>query len=186
MSNVERIRDGFVQLWGSLGSFWGVPPTTARVFGWLFARAEAVDAERLMDALGLSRGAVSMACRELREWGLVHQERVSGSRRVAYRAEGDLEQVTRSIIELRKRREWDPIAKNLREWLPALQAENTDQAAVLRQRLQAMAALVGLADSAVEGFLRGGTMAATMQALLVPDPPAAPVHDEHELTHGSR
>ena len=28
---VDRVRESFVQLWGSLGTFWGVSPTTARV-----------------------------------------------------------------------------------------------------------------------------------------------------------
>ena len=110
---VAEVRDSFVQLWGSLGTFWGVSPTTARVFGWLFSQAEASDAEEIMSALELSRGAVSMAGRELREWGLVHVEKAPGSRRVLYRAEADLEKVIRHVVEIRKRREWDPILENL-------------------------------------------------------------------------
>ena len=40
----STVRDDFVQLWGSLGTFWGVSPTTAKVFGWLFSRREPADA----------------------------------------------------------------------------------------------------------------------------------------------
>ncbi len=155
---VAHVREAFVTLWGSLGTFWGVSPTTARIFGWLFARSEAAGAEEIMDALELSRGAVSMACRELREWGLVTSERLPGSRRIGYRAESDLEKVTRHVVRIRKQREWDPILENLRDWIPELQEDPSPDAQVLRDRLVALERLVGLADSVVDSFLRGGVV----------------------------
>ena len=33
------VREAFVQLWGSLGPFWGIAPTTARVHSWLLSRS---------------------------------------------------------------------------------------------------------------------------------------------------
>lgn len=155
---VDRVRESFVQLWGSLGTFWGVSPTTARVCGWLLSQVEPADAEEIMEALDLSRGAVSMACRELRDWGLLHPERVAGSRRIVYRAETDLEKITRHVVQIRKQREWDPILESLRDWIPELERDASPDAAVLRERLQSIAALVGLADSVVDVFLRGGTV----------------------------
>ena len=71
----ETIRSDFVELWGRLGSFWGVPPTTARIYGWLLSRAEPATPDEIVAGLGMSRGAVSMACRELSDWGLVHDEK---------------------------------------------------------------------------------------------------------------
>jgi DNA-binding transcriptional regulator GbsR (MarR family) len=164
---VSEVRDSFVQLWGSLGTFWGVSPTTARVFGWLFSQSEAADAEEIMAALELSRGAVSMACRELREWGLVHVEKTPGSRRVLYRAEADLEKVIRHVVEIRKRREWDPILENLREWIPQLEDQASPEASVLRQRLQSIEALVALGDTVVDRFLGGGTVSNFALRMLV-------------------
>ena len=32
MSEIDDVRRAFVQLWGSMGPFWGIAPTTARVF----------------------------------------------------------------------------------------------------------------------------------------------------------
>ena len=154
----DRIREDFVQLWGSLGSFWGVSPTTARVFGWLFSRATPADAQEIMEGLDLSRGAVSMACRELREWGLVSLETVSGSRRIIYHPETDLEKVVRHVVQIRKRREWDPILENLREWVPELQADPDPEARVFAERLRAIEDLVEIADAIAERFLKGGTV----------------------------
>ncbi|MEM9554482.1 MAG: hypothetical protein AAGC60_09495 [Acidobacteriota bacterium] len=167
MSEIHDVREAFVQLWGSMGPFWGISPTTARVYSWLMSRAEPADSEELMDGLCLSRGAVSMACRELREWHLIEAEKQAGSRRVSYRPATDLEKVIRNIVQIRKRREWDPILENLREWIPRLEAEDSPDAVIFRQRLQSLEALVALADSLVEGFLKGGLVGRLGLKLLV-------------------
>jgi DNA-binding transcriptional regulator GbsR (MarR family) len=156
VSTVETVRQSFVQLWGALGPFWGVSPTTARIYGWLLSQSAGADAEEISHALELSRGAVSMACRELRDWGLVFPEKPVGARRVVYRPETDLEKVTRKVVQIRKRREWDPIRDHLHDWIPELEADPTPEAAVLLERLKAIEALVVLADSMAEAFLKGG------------------------------
>jgi DNA-binding transcriptional regulator GbsR (MarR family) len=152
------IRESFVRLWSSLGTFWGVPPTTAGVFGWLLSRAEPADAQEIMAGLELSRGAVSMACRELRAWGLVTAQRVPGSRRILYAPVDDLEKIVRNVVQIRKQREWDPILESFRRWIPELEADPAPENAVFVERLRAMEALVELADSIVVRFLDGGTV----------------------------
>lgn len=157
-AETRAVRHDFVELWGRLGSFWGIPPTTARVYGWLLSKSQSADAEALMNGLDLSRGAVSMACRELQDWGLVHSERVSGSRRVAYRPETDLEKVMRAIIQNRKRREWDPLLENLQDWIPRLKQDRSQEAQVFRERLTQVEGLVSTADRMAEAFLKGGML----------------------------
>ena len=150
------IREDFVQLWGSLGTFWGVSPTTARVFGWLLSTTDPADAEQIMNGLELSRASVSVACRELRDWGLVTLEK--HGRRTVYRPETDLERVVRHVVQIRKQREWDPILEHLREWVPQLETDPSREAAVFAERLRAIETLVGLADDVVDRLLRGGTV----------------------------
>ena len=118
MNHTEAVRKEFVQLWGSMGPFWGVSPATARIYGWLISRKDSATADEIMEGLEMSRGAVSMACRELRDWGLVALEKESGTRQLSYRPETDLEKAMRNIVQARKRREWDPILERLREWIP--------------------------------------------------------------------
>ena len=156
--SLGRVREEFVQLWGALGTFWGVPPTTARVFGWLMSRSEPADAQEIMAGLGLSRGAVSMACRELREWKLIAPEHVAGARRVVYRPETDLERVLRHVVQMRKRREWDPIRESMRDWIPALEPDSSPETAVFLQRLRAIDTVMGRADAIAEFLLKGGTV----------------------------
>ena len=191
MSEVDTVREAFVQLWGSLGQFWGISPTTARVHSWLLSRAEPADTDEIMAGLEMSRGAVSMACRELREWHLIQAEKAPGSRRVTHRPATDLEKMIRNIVQIRKRREWDPVLEHLREWIPELERDPSADAKVLRQRLEALEALVGLADSMVEVFLKGGLLGRVGLRLLVkaageeaerPRPAANKIEKPVELT----
>ena len=156
MSEIETVRREFVQLWGAMAHFWGISPTTARVFSWLYSRETPADTDEIMEGLELSRGAVSMACRELRDWGLIFPEKEPGSRRITYHSTKDLEKVIRNIVQIRKRREWDPILEQLREWIPQLSDEDSPEAVALRERLEALETLVGRADGMLESFLKGG------------------------------
>lgn len=167
MSEIDDVRESFVQLWGSMGTFWGISPTTARIYAWLLSRSQAADSEAIMEGLELSRGAVSMACKELREWHLVEVEKVPGSRRASFRPATDLEKVTRNIVQIRKRREWDPVLEHLREWIPQLEREDSAEADIFRQRLQSLESLVALADNMVEMFLKGGIVSKVGLGLLV-------------------
>jgi len=164
---MDSVREAFVGLWGSMGQFWGVPPTTSRVYGWLLSKKEPANTDEIMDGLGMSRGAVSMACRELRDWGLIHPQQEPGTRQVRYRPETDLEKAIKNIVQARKRREWDPILEHLREWIPRLEAEKSAEAQVFRERLKSIEGLVGLADSMAESFLKGGMVQSVGLKMLV-------------------
>lgn len=164
---LDDVRRAFIQLWGAMGSFWGIPPTTAQVHSFLLSQAEGKDADEIMEGLELSRGAVSMACRELRDWGLIHAEKQPGARRVTFRPATDLERVIRNIVQIRKRREWDPVLDNLREWIPRLDTEDGAEVTIFRQRLVALEGLLASADSLIEGFLRGGLVGRLGLKLLV-------------------
>lgn len=177
MSDVDAVREELCQLWGALGPSWGISPTTARIYSWLLSREDPQDAESIMEGLELSRGAVSMSCRELREWGLIFPEKARGARRTAYRPATDLEKVIRNIVRHRKRREWDPIRERLQEWIPRLEEDDSAEARVFRERLRSLESVVGLADQLMEGFLRGGFVGKLGLRLLV----EASRRDEPEL-----
>lgn len=156
MASSDDIRDEFVQLWGHLAGFWGITPAAGRVIGWLLSRAEAADAEEIGEALGMSRGAVSMATRELSEWGLVKTAKPPGSRKLSYTPETELEKVIRNIIATRKRREWDPILEYVDEALPNLRAQKSKDAEAFRERLEEIRTVLTAVDDMAAAFLSGG------------------------------
>jgi DNA-binding transcriptional regulator GbsR (MarR family) len=156
MASTASVRRDFVEFWGSLGAYWGIPPATARVYAWLISQPQPCTADAILAGLEMSRGAVSMAARELRDWGLVSIERSPGSRQVVHRPETDLEVAIKNIVQTRKRREWDPLLERLRGWIGDLEGERSAEAQVFRERLRSIEALVGMADSMAESFLKGG------------------------------
>jgi DNA-binding transcriptional regulator GbsR (MarR family) len=154
-ADTRQIANDFVQLWGRLGPLWGITPVAARVYAWLLCQAGPQEAEAIGEALGISRGAVSMGCAEMVEWRLVHADRVAGSRRIVYRPETDPERVIRSILQTRKRREWDPILEHLRPWIAELRGDRSADAVRLRQQLEAIERLMTVADDLADRFLKG-------------------------------
>lgn len=155
MASPAEIRERFVGLWSRLGPMWGIPPSTARLHAWLLAEPRGADAERIAAELGLSRGAVSMACKELVDWGLLTSSRPSGSRRVVYRAEADLEKAIVSIVRTRKRREWDPLLAEVRDWREQLAEDASPEAGHLRQLFGEMEGVVGMVEATARAFLDG-------------------------------
>lgn len=154
--SIDHVREELGLLWARLGPFWGISPATARVYALLLSTADPLDGEAIADRLEMSRGGISMACRELADWGLVHSDRPTGSRRVTYRVEEDPEKVIRGIVATRKRREWNPIVEAVRGWTAELEGERSADARALRSRLAEIEGLIGLVDATAETFLNGG------------------------------
>jgi DNA-binding transcriptional regulator GbsR (MarR family) len=157
MAALDQVRGEVVMLWDRLGPLWGVSPSAARVHGWLITQPDAQDAEEIADGLAMSRGAVSMACTELVEWGVVVVERPAGARRSLFRPVTDLEQVIRSIVQTRKQREWDPLLTHLDRWLVALDGERGAGVDV-RSRLERLRGIVAVVDRMAMRFLKGGAL----------------------------
>ena len=105
----------------------------------------------------MSRGAVSMACAELVEWGVIVAERPAGARRTLFRPVTDLEQVILSIVQTRKRREWDPLLTQLDRWLEALGQERGAGVDV-RSRLERIRGVVAVVDRMAMRLLKGGAL----------------------------
>ena len=154
-SSLDRVRAELVMLWDRLGPLWGISPSAARVHGWLLTQTEPQEAEEIADGLQMSRGAVSMACAELAEWGVIIAERPAGLRRLRFRPVTDLEAVIRQVVETRKRREWDPLLTNLDKWLEDLEGDR-GAAVDIRSRLERLRGLIGIIDRAAMKFLKGG------------------------------
>jgi DNA-binding transcriptional regulator GbsR (MarR family) len=152
----SSVRTELVALWERLAPLWGISAGAARLLAGLLARSQPAGAEELMQELGMSRGAVSMAARELADWGLLRPEREAGSRRLRYVAETDLERAMRSIIATRKRREWDPLLVHLPQWIERLERERGADGRALAERLRDIHSVVALVDSMSSAFLQGG------------------------------
>ena len=110
---LEEARSRFVQLWGQMGSSWGIPRSMAEVHALLYIVDRPLNADDVMGRLQISRGAASMNLRALVDWGIVYREHLPGDRKEYFRAEQDVWKMFRTILRERKKREIDPLLESL-------------------------------------------------------------------------
>ena len=158
--SAEAIRLAFADAWGEMGAAWGVPPSVARVHGYILAHPGPLTEREVREALGLSHRAASLALAECEEWGLI--ERIPDPVRVgrrgpsaaAYVKVGDHWVWFQRIAEQRKQRETDPVLPLIEQAMAradAVAAEMPGDAEVtaLRSWLEDFHGFVRLFDRAV-------------------------------------
>ena len=120
----------FVLHFGEMGSRWGINRTVGQIYALLYVSPEPLNADQIVDALGVSRSNVSMGLRELQAWNLVRVRHIPDDRRDHFTTPADVWEILRVLAEERKKREVDPTLSVLRELLmqaPASEAERHAQ-----------------------------------------------------------
>lgn len=113
--NQAEAKEEFLQLWGTLGSQWGINRTMAQIHALLMVSSKSLSTEDIMQELSVSRGNANMNLRELMNWNLVYKELKTGERREYFRAEKDIWEVAKRVIQERRRREIKPVKDNLKQ-----------------------------------------------------------------------
>ena len=126
----------FVLHFGEMGSRWGLNRTVGQIYALLFVSKEALNADQIVERLGLSRSNVSMGLKELQAWNLVRLQHVPADRRDYFSTPQDIWQIVRTLVEERKKREVDPTLALLREIL--MEEPQTEEERHAQKRLQEM------------------------------------------------
>src|SRR5918998_2881659 len=124
----------FVSHFGEMGSRWGINRTVGQIYALLFLARGALNAEDIVEALGVSRSNVSMGLKELQAWNLVRLQHKPGDRRDYFSTPDDIWQIVRTLVEERKKREIDPTLTLLREVLMQEPASAEERHAQSRMR----------------------------------------------------
>ncbi|WP_432455269.1 MULTISPECIES: GbsR/MarR family transcriptional regulator [unclassified Agarivorans] len=104
----------FVLHFGEMGSRWGFNRTVGQILALLVINQQPLHAEQIMEQLGISRGNVSMALKELQSWRLVKLSHQAGQRREFFTAAGSIWEMAKTVFEERTKREVDPTLSLLR------------------------------------------------------------------------
>ena len=126
----------FVLHFGEMGSRWGINRTVGQIYALLFVSDKALNAEEIVDKLGVSRSNVSMGLKELQAWSLVKLQHFPGDRRDYFSTPDDIWQIVRTLVEERKKREVDPTLTMLREIL--MEAPRSPEERHAQERLKEM------------------------------------------------
>jgi DNA-binding transcriptional regulator GbsR (MarR family) len=124
----------YIVHWGEMGSRWGMNRSVAQIHALLYLSEKPLNADEIVETLGIARSNVSTGLKELIGWELVQITHVLGDRRDFFAAQHDTWEVIRVIVEGRKRRELDPTLAALRECAALLKTDRDTPAAV-RERI---------------------------------------------------
>jgi DNA-binding transcriptional regulator GbsR (MarR family) len=137
---------------GNVIDFWKFKRNQGRVWALLYLRGRSLSAAEIQDALGLSKGAVSMLVRELEQWNVVVRVRAPTEDVWRYAAETDLMKMVSHVISEREHL----LVRSVREDLEAAlrDAENDSVDEAVLARLRRMKTLADLVDRALRAFLQ--------------------------------
>ena len=98
----------FVLHWGEMGAKWGVNRTVAQIHALLYIIGRPMNAEEIVETLGVARSNVSTSIKELQSWQLVQTVHIMGDRRDHFATSDDVWTLFRTIVAERQRREIEP------------------------------------------------------------------------------
>ncbi len=127
MMKLNPTTEKFVLHWGEMGSKWGVNRTVAQIHALLYLIGKPMNAEEIVETLGVARSNVSNSIKELQSLNLVKTVNVMGDRRDYFTTNtDDVWELAKIIIEQRYRRELAPTVNFLEELIqtPEFQQEN--------------------------------------------------------------
>jgi DNA-binding transcriptional regulator GbsR (MarR family) len=104
----------YVLHWGEMGQRWGVNRSVAQIHALLYLADRPLNAEEIVELLGIARSNVSTSLKELQGWELVRMLHLPGDRRDHFEAKQDPWDMLMTVVEGRKRREIDPTLEMLR------------------------------------------------------------------------
>ena len=154
----EKI-DQFIESWGTMGVFWGINRSMARIHAFILVSEEPVDLDEIATYLSISRGNASMCLKDLRQWGVIQRVHVKGERRDFYKAEPDAAKMIFRIIAGRKVREFDPALIALRSVLTEVEAKGSKN---VQQRLTQIEEIFTALDGILSNYLHSEEAATSM------------------------
>lgn len=110
----KEAKEEFISVWGTLGTNWGINKAMAQIHALLLSTDKAITTDDVMDELQISRSNANLNIRALLEWGLIYKKHFPGDRKEYFVAEKDMWKVSIKIIEQRRRREVDPVMRELK------------------------------------------------------------------------
>jgi len=115
MNKLSAVQQKFILHWGEMGTRWGVNRTVAQTHALLYISRRPLNADDIVEMLGVARSNVSTSLKELQSWGIVKLTHVLGDKRDHFESMSDVWEMFRIVLDERKKREVDPTMRLLHE-----------------------------------------------------------------------
>ena len=110
----KEAKEEFIQIWGVLGTNWGINKAMAQIHALLLASENPMSTDEIMEELQISRSNANLNIRALQDWELIYKKLMTGDRKEYFIAEKDMWDVTIKIMKQRRKREVEPIVRELK------------------------------------------------------------------------
>lgn len=124
----------------------------AQVHALLLVADQPMSTDEVMEELKISRGNANMNLRELLSWNLLYRETVPGDRKEYYRAEKDVWEVAKRIARERKKREIEPLIRELGQFTKI--EEQTAEAKQFVKTVQSIQGFAGKIDRSLDNMIK--------------------------------
>lgn len=105
---LSEVAHQFILHWGEMGARWGINRTVSQIHAFLFYIGKPANAEQIAETLQVARSNVSNSLKELQNWNLVRITHMLGDRRDYFETSLDVWALFYTVINERKKREFDP------------------------------------------------------------------------------
>lgn len=122
----------FILHWGDMGAKWGTNRSVAQIHALLHIAPDPLSADEICELLGLARSNVSNGLKELQSLGMVKSQRKLGDRRDHFTSIRDMFDLTTTVIESRRQREYLPTLQALEAVQREAEEDATPDAVKLR------------------------------------------------------
>lgn len=112
--NLPPLIQTFVLHFGEMGSRWGINRTVGQIYALLYLSQDPLNADQIVEALGVSRSNVAMGLKELSSMNLAILRHIPSDRKDYYGTHDDIWDVVRNLVEERRKREVEPTLTMLR------------------------------------------------------------------------
>ena len=102
-----QAEEALIRALGRQSAFWGLGKTAGEMYAVLYLSSAPVPLEEVARRLGVTKGNVSIAIRQLEQLGLARRSWEKGDRRVFFVAETDFWKIAHSVLSLRHKPEFD-------------------------------------------------------------------------------
>lgn len=157
MDNTLQVaQDKFIEGVARIANILGINSFDAKLYAYLYLNNEPRSLDEIAEALGVSKGNVSVNIRDLEKWGAVKNVWVKGSRKDFYQVEPDIKNIFLTNVKsaIGKRiNEFSVLLEDFKEILKSMDGKLTEEEAqflaIYKERIKNIEELKTLASTAL-------------------------------------
>jgi DNA-binding transcriptional regulator GbsR (MarR family) len=155
-NELQSAQQLFIQGMSRISHFWGFPKAMGAIYGAIYLSPTPLSLDKIVEQVGVTKGAVSTHARQLERLGMVHKHIQLGERKDYYSPETDFWKIIKGILQEREKSEFDKALNTVTESLEMIAEpadEDAELAAFYQERMSAMQAFFKTLDSLVSAAL---------------------------------